>query len=287
MAYTVAASFDAFHENINLSGDHRQTANARRDSVVGILSKKFEIVESFATGSIPKFTALRGQADLDVIVALHYGKHIKDKTPIQVLQVVRDALAEWRTGARKNGQAVTLYYETWPNVDIVPVSRVIKDDGTTSHYQVPDSNTDNWIASRPKQHASNVESKSSDCGYNFRRIIKMIKHWNKIHGDFLQSYHVEVLALKVFDTNLDDTPWHVFQFFDKARPLLANSLWHDLGYVDSYLSWWDRQEALKRFDTAIGKSRDAWLRTFSGSSDHKGAIELWRQIFGDKFPAYG
>jgi tRNA nucleotidyltransferase (CCA-adding enzyme) len=99
MAYTVAAAFDAFYENINLSGDHRQTANARRDNVVDTLSKKFEIVESFATGSIPKFTALKGQADLDVMVALHYGKHIKDKTPTQVLQDVRAALAEWRTGA--------------------------------------------------------------------------------------------------------------------------------------------------------------------------------------------
>jgi len=287
MAYTVAAAFDAFYENINLSGDHRQTANARRDNVVDTLSKKFEIVESFATGSIPKFTALKGQADLDVMVALHYGKHIKDKTPTQVLQDVRAALAEWRTGARKNGQAVTLHYVTWPNVDIVPVSRVVNDDGSVSHYNVPDSNTDNWIPSRPKLHASNIESKSSDCGYNFRRIIKMIKHWNKIHSDYLQSYHIEVLALKAFDTNLDDTPWQVFQFFEKARPLLTTNLWHELGYADDYLSWSDRQEVLKRFDTAISKSRYAWSRTYNDTNDHKGAIEIWKQIFGDEFPAYG
>ncbi len=287
MAYTVTASFDAFYENINLSGDHRQSANARRDNVVNTLSNKFEIIESFATGSIPKFTALKGQADLDVMVALHYGKHIKDKTPTRVLQDVRDALAEWRTGARKNGQAVTLYYTTWPNVDIVPVSRVVNDDGTVAHYNVPDSNTDTWIPSRPKLHASNIESKASDCGFNFRRIIKMIKHWNKVHSDYLQSYHIEVLAQKVFDTNLDDTPWHVFQFFEKARPLLTTNLWHELGYADNYLSWSDRQEVLKRFDTAINRSRDAWHKTYRDAQDHKSAIEIWRQIFGDKFPAYG
>lgn len=287
MPYTVSASFDAFHANINLSGDHRQIANTRRDDVVDTLSKKFEIVESFATGSIPKYTALKEQADLDVMVALHYGKHIKDKTPTQVLQDVRDGLAEWRTGARKNGQAVTLYYRTWPNVDVVPVSRVVNDDGTISHYNVPDSNTDTWIPSRPKLHASKIESKSSDCGHSFRRIIKMIKHWNKIHGDYLQNYHIEVLALNVFDTSLDDTPWYVFQFFDKARPLLADNIWYELGYADSYLSWSDRQEVLKRFDTAISKSRAAWGRTYNGSEDHKGAIQIWKQIFGDKFPAYG
>lgn len=287
MPYTVGASFDAFYESINLSGDHRETANKRRDDIVSTLGKSFSIIESFGSGSIPKYTALKNHADLDVIVALHYDKHIKGKTPAQVLQSVRDALAEWRTGVRKNGQAVTLYYKTWPNVDIVPVSRTIKDDGTLLHYNVPDSNTNTWIKSKPRTHAADVEKKSSDCGYNFRRIIKMMKHWSRMHGDYLQSYHIEVLALRIFNSNLDDTPWNVFQFFDKARPLLASNLWHDIGFADDYLKWADRQEVLKRFDTAVAKSRSAWHMTYDKNSDYKGAIEIWKQIFGEKFPAYG
>jgi hypothetical protein len=196
MSYTVDASFEAFYDNINLSGDHREIANNRRDEIVRTLEKKYAIVEAFSSGSIPKYTALKKHADLDLIVALHYEKHIKGKTPTEVLQSVRNALSEWRTGARKNGQAVTLYYRTWPNVDIVPVSRVVNRDGTVFYYNVPDSNSDSWIASRPKKHADDIEQKSSKCGRNFRRIIKMIKHWNRIHGDYLQSYHIEVLALR-------------------------------------------------------------------------------------------
>jgi hypothetical protein len=287
MAYSVEASFDAFYENINLGGDHRETANKRRDDILAKLGKTFSIIEGFSSGSIPKYTALKNHADLDVIVALHYNKHIVGKTPTQVLQAVRDSLAEWRTGARKNGQAVTLHYKTWPSVDIVPVSRVVNDDGSVSHYNVPDSNTDTWIASRPKSHAADIEKLSSMCGYNFRRIIKMIKHWNKIHGDYLQSYHIEVIALRVFDANLNDTPWNVFQFFDKARPLLASSLWHELGWVDNYLSSSDREQVLKRFDTAIDKSRMGWYMTHAENNNHKVAIEIWKQMFGDKFPTYG
>ena len=287
MPYTVESSFDAFYENINLGGDHRETANKRRDDIVSNLGKMFSIVEAFSSGSIPKYTALKSHADLDVIVALHYSQHIDGKTPTQVLQSVRDALGEWRTGARKNGQAVTLYYKTWPNVDIVPVGRVVNEDGSVSHLLIPDSNTDTWIASRPKIHAANIEKKSTDCGYNFRRIIKMIKHWNDIHSDYLRSYHIEVLAMNVFDSNLDDTPWNVFQFFKKARQLLANGLWYELGFVDNYLSLRDREEVLKRFDTAIDKSRAAWHKTYDKNNDHKGAIEIWKQIFGDKFPTYG
>lgn len=287
MPYTVAASFDKFHENINLSGDHRSTANGRRDDIVATLGKSFEIVEAFSTGSVPKYTALRSHADLDVMVALHYSKHIKYKTPTQVLQSVRDALAEWRTSVRRNGQAVTLAYKTWPCVDIVPVSRVVNDDGTVSHYNVPDSNTDTWIKSKPKDLAASIEAKSTECGYNFRRIIKMIKHWNRVHSSYLQSYHIEVLALKVIYGNADNTPWEVFQFFENARKLLESPLWHDTGFADDYLSLPDRLEVLKRFNTAISKSRDAWHKTYGSNSDHKGAIEIWRQIFGSDFPAYG
>lgn len=287
MPYTVAVSFDQFYEKINLGGDHRETANTRRDDIVAKLSKSFDIIESFSTGSIPKFTALKQYADLDVMVVLHYGKHIKDKTPTQVLQSVREALAEWKTGARRNGQAVTLHYKTWPNVDIVPVSKVTNVDGSFSHYNVPDSNTNSWIESRPKSFASTIEAKSTECGSNFRRIIKMIKHWNRFHGDFLRSYHIEVLAIKVFSGGLGDTPWHVYKFFSEARVLLQGALWYDTGLADSYLSWNDRQEVLRRFDRVIEKSRDAWYKTYGTNNDHKGAIELWQQIFGNDFPNYG
>src|SRR5687767_762602 len=125
MPYTVSLSFEKFFENINLSGDHRSTSSTRMDDVVGKLKRSFDVLDSFATGSIPRYTAIRDHADLDVIAVLHWGKHAKSKKPSMVLQDVRDALAEYRTGVRKNGQAVTLYYKTWPNVDIVPVIRYV------------------------------------------------------------------------------------------------------------------------------------------------------------------
>ncbi|MFM6129198.1 MAG: SMODS domain-containing nucleotidyltransferase [Sphaerospermopsis kisseleviana] len=287
MPYTVATSFDTFYGNINLGGDHRDTANGRRDDIVSKLNRTFAIVDAFSSGSIPKYTALRANADLDVMVVLNWTKHIKDKTPTAVLQDVRNALAEWRNGVRRNGQAVTLYYVTWPNVDVVPVSRTDNPDGTIMHYNVPDSNTDTWIKSRPKALAAAIEAKSTECGYNFRRIIKMIKHWNRVHSNYLRSYHIEVLALQVFSGNLDDTPWQIFQFFEKARPLLKGLLWYDTGFADDYLSVTDREQVLRRFDTAIEKSRLAWHYTYGDKSDHKSAIEVWKQIFGDQFPGYG
>lgn len=287
MPYTVEGAFTAFHDAINLKGDHRETANARRDRVQSLLASQFEILEAFASGSIPRFTALRGHSDVDVMVALHYGKHIKNKTPAAVLKSVRDALGAYRTNVRRNGQAVTLYYDTWPNVDVVPVSRVVDSNSKVTHYEVPNEVTGQWIPSNPKTHSDNIEERSSICGQNFRRIIKMMKAWNLAHGEYLQSYHIEVLALKIYSSNLDDTAWQIFQFFEKSRLLLETALIHGNGLVDGYLDYADRQEVLKRFDTAIEKSRDAWYLTYGERSDHQTAIGIWRTVFGDQFPAYG
>lgn len=287
MALTAKAGFEQFFASINLAGDHRASASVRRDAIVAELRKSFTVVDAFATGSIPKFTALSGSADIDVMVVLHYDKHIKGKTPTQVLASVRSALANWRTGARRNGQAVTLRYATWPNADVVPVYFTQASSGGVLHYNVPDSNTDVWIPSRPKELAATIEAKSTECGPVFRKLIKMMKHWNRGHGDYLTSYHIEVLAIQIFSGLLTDVTWEMFQFFEKAKGLVSTALFYDLGYADTNLDFAGRQEVLKRLSTAIDTSRSAWYSTSGTRSDDREAIRLWRQVFGNAFPEYG
>jgi hypothetical protein len=286
MATTVSAAFDYFFQEINLSGDHREIANNRRDAIVKLLRSKLDVIDSFASGSIPKFTALRGHADLDVIVVLHYAKHIQGNTCTQVLQEVRDALAGWTNSVRRNGQAITLKYTTWPNVDIVPVAKMNDSAGNFSYFLVPNSNDNVWIKSRPKQHSEKIEAKASECGPNFRKIIKMAKEWNRTHGKYLQSYHLEVLALHALHGPQNDLPWNLFQFFESTYNLTATKLWYDVGYADDYLTVTDRIEARSRLATARDLARDAWYQE-SFKNDDKAAIGKWKQVLGERFPYYG
>ena len=287
MANTVQAAFDQFYENINLSGDHRETANSRRDRIVSLLEKHFKIIEAFPSGSIPRFTAVRGYADVDVIVALHYSKHIKDRMPSEVLQAVRDSLAEYETTVRKNGQAVTLYYKSWPNVDIVPASRVVDDQGNVTSYSIPDANREEWLSSKPKTHSRNIENRSSSAGPVFRKIIKMTKWWNQKHSALLQSFHIEVMALSALTGLLTDMPWDVYSYFKSAAGLAISSIWYEGSYADSYLNYGSRYEVVSRLEKARDIARDAWYATHGSNNDHRGAIDRWRTLFGDRFPAYG
>jgi hypothetical protein len=229
MPYTVPVAFDQFRANIELPGDHREISTKRKNTIVSLLKHDFEILEAFPSGSIARYTAVRGYADLDVMVALHYGKHIQGKSPAQVLQAVRNALGKYRTNVKKNGQAVTLYYTTWPTVDIVPVFQTGDGAGGVSHYNVPDMNRGVWIPSRPKTHSQRMQAKNETCGVEFKRIVKMMKWWNHQHSSLLQSFHIEVLALRIFSIPLSDYSWSVFQFFEQAARLVRLPLWHDDG----------------------------------------------------------
>ncbi len=285
LPYLVTSAFEQFYQTINLGDNYRDLSNKRKEHLISLLKRSFSIIDSFAMGSIPKFTAIKDHADLDIMIVLH-DSHIVKRQPVQVLQEIRDAIA-YKTNVRKNGQAVTLYYNSWPNVDIVPVSRSLDSAGNISHYNVPNANTGGWITSQPRLHANQIEAKASECGENFRRIIKMIKWWNIIHGNFLQSYHIEVLAIKVLSGKLDDLAFHIYLFFSEAKKLLEHQLWYLNGYVDNYLSSNDRKEVLRRFDTAISLALSGWHATYNTNNNHKVAIETWRKIFGERFPTYG
>jgi hypothetical protein len=287
MPYTVPVAFDQFFSKINLPGDHKNIASTRREWLVKALAGKLEVIGSFATGSIPKFTAVKGHADVDVMVVLHYGKHIDGKKPSQVLASVREALSGYSTKVRRNGQAVTLSFQSWPDVDIVPVSRTDRADKTVSHYNVPDMNREVWLVSKPNIHASNVSDRVATYGPEFRHIIKMAKWWNYEKFGELQSYHIEVMALNGLNGAFDDYAWQLRQFFGSAHQLAQNSLYYEGGYADGYLSYDARKKVVEALERASTLARSAWYCTYGGRNDHEQAIKLWRQLLGDAFPAYG
>jgi hypothetical protein len=118
-------------------------------------------------------------------------------------------------------------------------------------------------------------------------MIKIIKWWNKEHSSYMQSYHIEVLALRIFTGTFSNYAWHIYQFFKDAYDLTSNHLWYEISYADAYLTYSNRQEVLKRLRTARDKASAAWWAECDTNPkrDIQEAMRLWVQIFGDEFPA--
>jgi hypothetical protein len=283
LPYTIPFTFDAFIERISITGNQADTAESRCKSIVSLLDKEFEIIEAFSLGSLVSETSLSGYADADVMLVLHHGLHAEGKSPTEFLQLVRDKLSDYNTRmAKKNGQAVTLYFKTWPNVDIVPAYRVT-DNGSIYCYKIPNANDNTWIETRPKIHINNMKNISEQKVH----LIKMIKEWNRKHSSYLSSFHIEVMALS-YDDFSSDYAWHAFKFFEHMHIKIQTYIPSPSGvsgFVDDYLSYSDRLEATNRIETALGKSRDAWAAHYNNND--KESIEKFGKIFGDRFPSYG
>jgi hypothetical protein len=118
----------------------------------------------------------------------------------------------------------------------------------------------------------------------------MAKWWNIKHSGYLQSFHIEVIALNTFSSRLSesDYPWHAYCWFKNAAELVTTgNLWYDISYVDSYLDATKRREAVARLRRAETQARQAWHLTYGANNDHRSAIARWRTIFPERFPACG
>lgn len=283
MPFSVSSSFTTFLSNISITEDHVATARTRTSKIVELLRNNFEILEAFPTGSLLRGTAQKGIADVDVIAVLHYSKHIKENTPRTLLETVREALSQYRVQmAKKNGQSVTLYFESWPNVDIVPASRV-SDKGTFLYYNIPDAVRGVWIQTDPKKHDAAMARLSVQC----RERVRMMKAWNGAHSEYLQSFHIEVIELFAPDP-VNDWCTDIYKYFEVALNRINGAMSHPNGAtnnVDGYLSATDRSEAKKRLEAARVDSLMAWRYAQNGRAND--AIGIYRRIFGSKFPAYG
>lgn len=282
MPYLMSSSFDKFIENITIGGDTKKVATARRDAIIELLKEKFTILDSFPTGSLVRNTGLKNSSDADVIVVLHYGKHVENKTPRQLLESVQSALGEYNAKIiKKNGQAVTLYFKTWPNVDIVPAKRVTV--GAFQNLRIPDANTGRWIATAPKAHDNRI----ANMPLRSRRLVRMVKCWNKAHSGYFLSYHIEKVVLEINAAHdgeswaEDDWPWALAQYFKKAVEMTEPSTAMSAEYGIE-----DCTQLRERLKRARDISNEAWQTIYQDKNVEK-AVGRLRVLFGDRFPAYG
>jgi hypothetical protein len=285
VAWTIDTAFDQFHVTISLLGDHRAAANTRKDWLLGQLRPRLQVVDAFAFGSITKQTALSGHADVDILVQLHYGAHIKDRKPSAVLLTLKTALGPGAGEVRRNGQAVTVRFKSWPNIDVVPACGIRDSDGKTVSYEIPDMRREVWLDTDPKAHARRITAAASVRGPNFRRVIKMMKDWNRRQPKRLQSYHVEVIAIDT-SSDWDDLGWSLLQFCRTARAQLGFH-WYDGSDVTGYIDWATRPVLDSQLAQAESLALTGWLATYNGRSDHQTAITTFKRMFGLRFPSYG
>src|SRR5260221_4440209 len=162
MASTVTRAFDELEAKLRPIHNQGTTIEARRKVTAGYLSDSFgsssgmRLLSTKVIGSAGRDTIIRPIDDIDVLAVFEDAAlYSYQSDSRKFLYRVRDALSKYQVkvvGAR--GQAVRLFYDAAPHVDIVPA--VKRDSGG---YFIPSGGTESWgrpqwITTDPDENAS-------------------------------------------------------------------------------------------------------------------------------------
>lgn len=175
--------------------------------------------------------------------------------------------------------------------DIVPCFSMSPDNTSEQSFYLMPNGTGNWIHTNPKIDAEIAEKLHSANSKTYRKVVKLIKYWNKEKfKSTLPSYYIELAIAKIYLNK------------NSNREFVNN-----ISYGVS-LSFWALNEAIKQggqdsfllsapkvlpgtltdghkliINAAYSVSLQAWEAERNGNQEL--AIDTWKKIFGDKFGA--
>ncbi|MDB5162766.1 MAG: hypothetical protein JWN28_373 [Candidatus Saccharibacteria bacterium] len=289
MANNTAAAIDEYLNKLLPKQGHVEILEKRRITTHKYLEKSFgadsdmPLLRTQLIGSAAKGTMSSPPGDIDVLAVFSNEKNIHGtfNNAQEMLYKVRNALSDYRIetiGSR--GQAVRLFYKDDLHVDIAPVFYFT--DGTG--YSLPGGDGQ-WISTNPDAQIAWYKSRESVLGIRLKHIVLLIKQWNSLHGALLSSYHLETMVATMFAKMGDNYVREIALFFEKAPAYIkVEDPGGHSGDLSQHLTFQQYTNFLQRLKTAENIAKRAAQAEYDG--DHKNAIELLGQIFGDKFPKY-
>jgi hypothetical protein len=287
MATTITSSFQKLKENLEITGLQKNTVSIRQESVRDVVADEMDVLSSFLTGSYSRSTMIAPlkKADIDIFIILD-PKYHEANGQANLLDKVKRVLLKTYTKTPKisrNGQAVTITFADFI-VDVVP-SFNRKGGG----YLIPNTINKIWIETNPKVHVDVMINENRKHNDYLVPIVKMIKGWNRNINNAFVSFYLELLAIKIFsNVNISDYPSGMRYFFDKGREKIKYKINDPVEYggqINGLRNCRNVEEAVKRFDTAYSRAIKAEKYANNGNTEN--AVNEWKKILGDYFPAYG
>ncbi|MGB9898430.1 CBASS oligonucleotide cyclase [Thermanaerothrix sp.] len=286
MAKTIFKSFEELKANLEITGLQHSTVATRQQNVREVIENEMDVLDSFLTGSYSRHTMIAPlkDADIDIFVVLD-PKYYEHDGQASLLDKLRRLLLKTypMTKISRNGQAVTITFTDFI-VDVVPA--FYREGGG---YLIPNSISKEWISTNPKVHVDLMAYENSRHNGDLVPIVKMIKGWNRNINHAFVSFCLELLALKIFNSvTISDYPSGMRYFFDKGREGIKYKVKDPVeygGFINGLDNVYTVEEAVSRFETAYNRAKKAEEYEQGGYTEY--AINEWRKIFGDYFPAYG
>ncbi len=288
--------FDDFLDTINLKlgDDERNLIEDKHHALREKLREKLSLKDDFLTGSYKRHTIIKPKDDkekFDVDILIAFDKEDYSETELADLRkIVIGNLHE--INAENPELGITAINETQRRsigvefgrnfqIDIVPAVEIEKD----VLYKIFDRRTLEAVQSNPKLHAELLTKANEDTGGLLVPLIKILKAWKREKCDYVKSFHIELLAVKVFTgTTIETLPNGLFKFFESAGDYLKSACLNDPAnnsiLIDEYLDKDGNRAAIcSLVETEKVLAQTAVNHETNGDNDK--AVEAWGKVLSD------
>ena len=237
-------------------------------------------------GSYGKGTAVRPPRDVDILFLLPASEYERYKkytgnAQSQLLQAVRAILLEKypSTNIRGDGQVVVVPFSNGHSVEVLPGWR-----STTDKFIVPNThNGGSWQTVDHDAEIAQVESSDSRSKGNTRKLIKMLKAWQRECNVPIKSLVLELRSInflkkwKYFDKDATYHDWMIRDFFAELIEFKNGTC--KMPGTEERIEYGD--EWLSRAETALGRAKRACQ--FETNKEERSAADEWQKIFGSRY----
>lgn len=295
---TIEEAFRKFKSRLELNDKEQQNASARQKEVREYLDTKFDIDNSFLTGSYARNTKTKPLKDIDIFFVLADSeKEYRTKNPSVVLKDFEDALVEkyGRAAVRRQDKSINVDFGVVVDADDNTDYRVLSIDAVPAFpngddFEIPDQSTNKWIKTNPKTHAAKAVDAHQAYSSEWKGLVRMLKYWNNNpkHGEkpIKPSFLIEVMALQcLYGGWKGKFEYEIQGMFSTLADRIFET-WNDpAGLGPAVSDGMDSQRKQRARNLLQAASREASVAINHARSGRNGeALKAWRALFGPKFP---
>lgn len=285
---TIANSFSQFLDNIKVS--NYEIISQRYKEITKKLNKKFydidsETANSLQVGSYGRYTGIKGISDLDMLFIMPNDMWgIYKDSPGKLLADVRDELKDRypTTNIFYDRLVVDVEFSDF-TFEVQPVFEVVDEDGSFVNYKYPDTKSNSYKITKPKQEQSAMTDFKKEHGTHHRYLCKMMREWKNCVGVVMGGLLVDTLTYN-FLISRNDLDFATYSDFDVMTRDFLEYL-KDQPKQDHYQALGSNQDVKvkhpfrSKAKTSYRIAKEACDETDSTDRNNK-----WREVFGKNFP---
>lgn len=295
---TPKSIFEDFLRDIEPSQTTKARASSAHTALRDYLTRNEDFRKvherTYLSGSYKRDTAIRPKvsegeverSDVDIIVQTN---HTQADCPIEVVNLLYKTIKSGYSNVRKQQRSIGVETEQ-ASMDVVPIIEPFGSDGPLF---IPDRKLEDWVETNPARHTQWTTEINQARGGRFKPLVKLLKWWrreNPTVSKHPKGFVIECITAECMDK--DET--HYGELFARTLEGIVSKYAisilleqvpriEDPGVSGNSVTTGISLAAFNGFyRKAVTHAELARVALVEEDSDR--ATEIWREIFGDRFP---